>query len=870
MPSFVIVQPFHSVGSHTKFKLARGSPFTFEQFSQRSAMRPINYKDNALFGGFSWHTDERKILSEAKPIVAQAAHSRQCAAEFQNVLWLDDGVYLPWKKPAKYELGYLWFLRLIGELAHEKGNSSRWLVVGHKGGFDPQTVLAKREERKPKEKEALGGEEKILAAAGVVGKAASESHSLSGPSLAAPAPAAACAGDASAPVFPERNACPMLKLCAGRELLENGWEHYILEGKLGEGTFGEVFRARLGAQTFAAKRLRTTNQRSNRYAAMREAYFLDRCQGHPHVIQLFDVSADPADKNSFIFLFEEWGQDLDRWLRASEKPFGSRAVRGLLSDVVSGLRHLHEALGVMHADLKPANVLVQARGASSGDAQSFWAKLADLGSALSADPQQREEMLPEPTSGDESSPEKCGIEVQTLWFRSPEILFGDQEFGAAADLWSLGVLMAECAGCTFARVSKGTTFSQHGYMVAIFSQLGTPKGPLDATKMPFMPVKPPRFPRQPWPDHVRALLGARGEAFLDKLLQWDPRLRPSIQELAADPYLHAEAFPLGGFLEPFPGAGPAESKDSGNVKFAGGRHDWNIRIALLAPEVLSWLRADPALDVHSAEFAALRVRLSGDVAKNERIEENRKLLIAGALNESCSRNMCGLSTKDVLPLRRVCAFQRAFRAVNEDALSQTTALARAHLARLGRDEQGENGRHFMEASVAEWFLSSGELHFTNGNDGALGFWHEPTHNDGAASILMAGMTLYGRRNLRASQGDGLPDVWLLQEPGTFWFGLLTGPQHQVIHTKAASSELLRVPGVGELSVSIMMRTSLFPYNRARQRDTTPNPREVFESLAETFRQGLEGQPWRLPTLKDCLACAAELEAAESSKKRRTT
>ena len=797
------------------------------------------FADDSLFGGFSWHTDERAILAEAKPFLAQAAHARQCAADFQNVLWLDDGVYLPWKKPSTYELGYLWFWRLIGRLVDRKGNSSRWLVVGHKGGFEPQTVLPKREGRKPQEKEALGGDDKILAAA----------------------PAAACAGDATAPVFPERNACPMLKLGLGREVLENGWEHYILEGKLGEGTFGEVFRARLGAQTFAAKRLRTS-QRSTRYAAMREAYFLDRCQGHPHVIQLFDVAADPADKKSFIFLFEEWGQDLDMWLRASEKPFGSRAVRGLLSDVVSGLRHLHEALGVLHADLKPANVLVQARAASSGDARSFWAKLADLGSALSADPRHREQMRTEPTAG-------RGVDPQTLFFRSPEILFGDQDFGAAADLWSLGVLMSECAGCPFARVTKGTTFSQYGYMVAIFSQLGTPKGTLDAEKMPFLPALRPRFPRRPWPDHVRALLGARGEAFLDKLLQWEPRLRPSIQELAADPYLHAEAFPLGGFLEPFPGAGPAESKDSGNVKFAGGRHAWNIRIALLAPEVLSWLRADPALDVQSAEFAALGVRLSGKaVAKNERIEENRKLLIAGALNESCSRNMCGLSTKAVLPLRRVCAFQRAFRAVNEDALSQTTALARAHLARLGRAEQGDNGRHFMETSVAEWFLSSGELHFTNGNDAALGFWHEPVHNDGAASIFMAGLTLYGRRNLRARQGDGLPDVWLLQEPGTFWFGLLTGPQHQVIHTEAASSELLRVPGLAELSVSIMMRTSLFPYNRARQRDTTPNPRAVFESLADTFRQGLEGQPWRLPTLKDCLACAAELEAAEPSSKRR--
>ena len=44
-----------------------------------------------------------------------------------------------------------------------------------------------------------------------------------------------------------------------------------------------------------------------------------------------------------------------------------------------------------------------------------------------------------------------GIDLQTIFYRAPEVLFGDQDYGAAIDCWSAGLVLAELAGCRFHR-----------------------------------------------------------------------------------------------------------------------------------------------------------------------------------------------------------------------------------------------------------------------------------------------------------------------------------------------------------------------------------------------------------------------------------
>lgn len=74
---------------------------------------------------------------------------------------------------------------------------------------------------------------------------------------------------------------------------------------------------------------------------------------------------------------------------------------------------------VMHRDLKPQNILV--------DATHSQVKVADFGLARS--------YLP---------PFKAYTDkVVTLWYRAPELLLGIGSYSAAIDIWSVGCIFAE-------------------------------------------------------------------------------------------------------------------------------------------------------------------------------------------------------------------------------------------------------------------------------------------------------------------------------------------------------------------------------------------------------------------------------------------
>lgn len=81
---------------------------------------------------------------------------------------------------------------------------------------------------------------------------------------------------------------------------------------------------------------------------------------------------------------------------------------------------------------------------------------------------------------------------------------------------------------------------------------------------------------------------------------------------------------------------------------------------------------------------------------------------------------------------------------------------------------------------------------------------------------------------------------------------------QVTHHRAASAEVLQPAGLGPCCVTVQCRTTLFPHNRARLRNTTPNPAGFFTMLAEVFAESLATDTWVLPDWQHCLAAAAAL------------
>jgi hypothetical protein len=226
--------------------------------------------------------------------------------------------------------------------------------------------------------------------------------------------------------------------------------------------------------------------------------------------------------------------------------------------------------------------------------------------------------------------------------------------------------------------------------------------------------------------------------------------------------------------------------------------------------------------------------------------------LGGALGESNSGSMCGLDLSRPLPLPRLQAWLEAFKALNAPTLERMDKEVRLAVLNVRERNRGPNGKHMLATPFRQWFLTRGELCITAAIDkDGKGHWREPLHQDGGASVLHMGITLYGRRRITHKQGQALPDIVLDNQPGSVYLGLLTGPWHQVSHQPAAAGELLSLAKLGDCSVTVMVRTALFPHCRSRTRNTTPSPKVLFRDLAAVLRAAVASGPWTLPSLAMC-------------------
>ena len=94
---------------------------------------------------------------------------------------------------------------------------------------------------------------------------------------------------------------------------------------------------------------------------------------------------------------------------ASTTPFAQSEVKFMMHQMLSAMAHVHERWFI-HRDIKTSNILVHKTGRIA---------LCDFGLARKYEVPAR----------------KMTQMVVTLWYRAPEVLFGEAAYGPAIDLW---------------------------------------------------------------------------------------------------------------------------------------------------------------------------------------------------------------------------------------------------------------------------------------------------------------------------------------------------------------------------------------------------------------------------------------------------
>lgn len=217
-------------------------------------------------------------------------------------------------------------------------------------------------------------------------------------------------------------------------------DRYALRARLGEGGMGVVYRARdtmlrrdVAVKVFrdgATEVARTTSE-TRLLAGL----------NHPALVTLYDAHVGVEEPRYLVMEYVD-GPTLQE--RLDRGPLSERTVARVARDLGEALHAVHQA-GIVHRDVKPANVLLRPPAIPG---EEFHAKLADFGIAYLIDTTR----LTTP-----------GTIVGSAAYLSPEQVTGDPPL-PASDVYSLGLVLLEA-------LTGQRAFAQGGMREAVLARL---------------------------------------------------------------------------------------------------------------------------------------------------------------------------------------------------------------------------------------------------------------------------------------------------------------------------------------------------------------------------------------------------------------
>ncbi|UKZ57675.1 hypothetical protein TrVGV298_011535 [Trichoderma virens] len=286
------------------------------------------------------------------------------------------------------------------------------------------------------------------------------------------------------------------------------------ESVVGSGTYGKVFKG-LNVYTkglVALKRIRMEGERDGfPVTAVREIKLLQSLR-HTNIVNLQEVM---VEKNDCFMVFEYLSHDLTGLLNHPSFTLDPAQKKHMAKQLFEGLDYLHER-GVLHRDIKAANILVSSEGIL---------KLADFGLARFYAKRHQLDYT---------------NRVITIWYRSPELLLGETKYTAAVDVWSAACVMVEIFTRLAIFAGDGTELSQ---LDKIYNILGTPTRhdwPGITDMAWFELLRPTAKRKNVFAEKYKDRVSPAAFDLLKSMFCYDPAKRPTASKILQHAYFTTE------------------------------------------------------------------------------------------------------------------------------------------------------------------------------------------------------------------------------------------------------------------------------------------------------------------------------------------
>ncbi|EXJ92235.1 CMGC/CDK/CRK7 protein kinase [Capronia epimyces CBS 606.96] len=286
------------------------------------------------------------------------------------------------------------------------------------------------------------------------------------------------------------------------------------ESVVGAGTYGKVFKAIhiYTKDKVALKKIRMEGERDGfPITAVREIRLLQHLR-HKHVVALQEVM---VEKNECFMVFEYLSHDLTGLINHPTFKLTPAHKKDLAKQMFDGLDYLHRR-GVLHRDIKAANILISNTGQL---------KYADFGLARFYTKSRQLDYT---------------NRVITIWYRPPELLLGETQYGPEVDIWS--------AACVFVEMfTKKAVFPGEGGELSqidkVYNVLGTPTRAdwPSITDLPwFELVQPVDRRKRVFEAMFKDVFTAAGLELVQWMFKYDPRKRPTADQVLRHDYFTKE------------------------------------------------------------------------------------------------------------------------------------------------------------------------------------------------------------------------------------------------------------------------------------------------------------------------------------------